>query len=438
MKKVLRTIILCVLFTICAGTIPVLAGGRLLESGTVSISPDSWDDEEIYFTTYSSSHIVLTVNVGLEYWGFSKSEKIVASLVDTDSNKVLITDNLDYLEDNVSGSLGEYSFYSAQKVPAGNYKYVIRNRGKHTLNIKYRIEAFDALWSELQLAKKQVNVDAGSWQKIKIQVKPVNSYPVIHSVYTSNATIADVFVDYKNRELEIDGYRPGKAIIRVRLANGKTYNIDVTVSNPVNPTLKYTSATLYVGDQVTNIAYHSSGKVKWSSSNKRVATVNSKGVIKAKKAGTCWIKAKIGKKTLKCKVKVVRQEPNFYANLVDYNTRNNYFTVKFKNVSNKTLTITSGTKVEEDDYKSFDRKIRLKKKVKIKPNQTQYVKFYVKGRTTWYDVSDFTLFYKFSFDGKTYVGRTWDGNTSYKTGKSWYNTFWDEEFYNDWYEWESY
>ena len=195
---------------------------------------------------------------------------------------------------------------------------------------------------------------------------------------------------------------------------------------------------MYIGEQFTNVAYHSSGKVKWSSSNKRIATVNSKGVVKAKKVGTCWIKAKIGKKTLKCKIKVVRQNPNFFANLIEYNTRHNYFTVKFKNISNKTLTITSGTKVEEDHYKSFDRKLRLKKKVKIKPGQTTFVKFYVKGRTTWYKVSDYTLFYKFSFDGKTYTGRTWQGESSYKKGKSWYDTFWDEEYYGDWYLNEGY
>lgn len=45
-------------------------------------------------------------------------------------------------------------------------------------------------------------------------------------------------------------------------------------------------------------------KVKWSSTNKKVATVSSKGVVKAKKAGTAYIKAKVGKKVLKCKVKV--------------------------------------------------------------------------------------------------------------------------------------
>lgn len=44
--------------------------------------------------------------------------------------------------------------------------------------------------------------------------------------------------------------------------------------------------------------------VRWSSSNKSVATVNSSGKVKAKKAGTATIKAKVGKKTYTCKVNV--------------------------------------------------------------------------------------------------------------------------------------
>ena len=45
-------------------------------------------------------------------------------------------------------------------------------------------------------------------------------------------------------------------------------------------------------------------KVKWSSTKKSVATVSKKGVVKARKTGKCYIKAKVAGRTLKCKVTV--------------------------------------------------------------------------------------------------------------------------------------
>ena len=48
-------------------------------------------------------------------------------------------------------------------------------------------------------------------------------------------------------------------------------------------------------------------KVKWSSSKKKIATVNQKGKIKARKVGTTKITAKVGKKKYVCKVTVKKK-----------------------------------------------------------------------------------------------------------------------------------
>ena len=45
-------------------------------------------------------------------------------------------------------------------------------------------------------------------------------------------------------------------------------------------------------------------KIKWSSSNKKIATVSSKGKVTAKKKGTATITAKVSGKSYKCKVTV--------------------------------------------------------------------------------------------------------------------------------------
>lgn len=68
--------------------------------------------------------------------------------------------------------------------------------------------------------------------------------------------------------------------------------------------LNVKSKTLEVGQSITLKVKGTKKKVKWSSSNKKVASVTKKGKVTAKKVGSATIKAKIGKKTLKCKIKV--------------------------------------------------------------------------------------------------------------------------------------
>lgn len=145
-----------------------------------------------------------------------------------------------------------------------------------------------------------------------------------------------------------------------------------------------------------------------------------------KKAGksTITIKLKNGKK-YKTKVVVKPGDPNFQAELYDYKTRDNYFVVKVKNNSSNSVTILrSGGKVEDVDYKSFDRKLKSSKSITVKPGKTKYIRFYVSGRTTWYKYSDFTLFAKFKYEGVTYTWHVWDEDSVYKRGKHWYSTYW--------------
>ena len=64
------------------------------------------------------------------------------------------------------------------------------------------------------------------------------------------------------------------------------------------------SKTIEVGKTTTLKISGTSKKGTWRSSDKKIATVCSKGKVKGIKAGTCTIKAKVGGKTYKCKVKV--------------------------------------------------------------------------------------------------------------------------------------
>ena len=66
--------------------------------------------------------------------------------------------------------------------------------------------------------------------------------------------------------------------------------------------LNKTKINMTEGDSVKLKVSGASGKIKWSTNKKSVATVTQKGVVKAKNEGTAIIKAKIKDKTLKCRV----------------------------------------------------------------------------------------------------------------------------------------
>lgn len=70
------------------------------------------------------------------------------------------------------------------------------------------------------------------------------------------------------------------------------------------PKMKYKTLTLIKGEKKKLKVKNASGKKRWSSSKKSVATVSSSGVVRAKKKGTAVISCKVGRKTVKCRLKV--------------------------------------------------------------------------------------------------------------------------------------
>ncbi len=65
---------------------------------------------------------------------------------------------------------------------------------------------------------------------------------------------------------------------------------------------------LYPKEKIT-LYVNTKSKTTWSSSNKKIATVSSKGVVTARKPGNTIITATVGKKKYKCKVQVWSREP---------------------------------------------------------------------------------------------------------------------------------
>lgn len=129
---------------------------------------------------------------------------------------------------------------------------------------------------------------------------------------SSNSKVASV-----SSKGVVSGLRGGTAVITaVSEDGGYVATCVVTVKQPVTSiTLNRSSYNLGIGKKVTLKAtvksnYSTKQTLKWTSSNVKIATVNSKGVVTGKKLGTVTIKCSAtdgSGEYATCKIRVVRQ-----------------------------------------------------------------------------------------------------------------------------------
>ena len=135
---------------------------------------------------------------------------------------------------------------------------------------------------------------------------------------SSNKKVATVSGSGKIKALK----KAGKTTITVKLASGKTAKFTVKVQKADVATKAVTVINKATGKKVSGTVslkrkkklslaatvapLTSKQKVTYSTSNKKIATVNAKGVVTAKKKGTVTITVKSGKKTVRIKVKVTK------------------------------------------------------------------------------------------------------------------------------------
>ncbi len=145
-------------------------------------------------------------------------------------------------------------------------------------------------------AKIKLNVTKKTIDKGKTYTLKVSGTSKKVKWSSSNKSVATV-----SSKGKVTAKKAGTATISAKV-DGKTLKCKITVKNPIK--INATSKTLYKGNTYTLKVSGTSKKVTWSSSNKSVATVSSKGKVTAKKAGTTTISAKVSGKTLKCKITV--------------------------------------------------------------------------------------------------------------------------------------
>lgn len=164
------------------------------------------------------------------------------------------------------------------------------------------IEPTYAVTKKIHLKKTSVTVTYGSTYQQKL-------------INKSGKTIKATSVTWKSKDKSIAKINKYGKVTTVKAGTtkmtakykGKTYTFTVKVKNPK---LRATKKTLKCGATYTQKLYYANGNaikasnIKFTTSNSKVATVSSKGVIKAKTAGTTTITAKYKGKTFKSTVKV--------------------------------------------------------------------------------------------------------------------------------------
>ena len=240
------------------------------------------------------------------------------------------------------------------------------------------------------LPAKQLTLKKGKSFTLKTKVS-VSGKKVSKAVTykTSNKKVATV-----NAKGKITAKKKGTATITIysKADKKKTCKIKVTVGTPVTKVkLNKTKANLNVGKSLTLKTTLSPKKpsnkgIIWKSSNTKVATVTSKGVVKAKKAGTVKITATAkdgsGKKAT-CKITVKKA-----ASIIPIPTPEEPLIVKSLNIAQPdmlTITLTKQAALTASDFQVWAKKYE----------SADYLKQYTIGQITTTD----SLTYKIKLTG---------------------------------------
>lgn len=153
----------------------------------------------------------------------------------------------------------------------------------------------------LKIKKAALTMNKGTQTYVSYKVNPTGATTTL-KWKSSNKKVAAV-----DQTGKIVAKKAGKATITVT-ANGKKATVKVSVVDPCTSVKVQSTLTLKAGKsaklKVTTTPKTTGQKAAFKSSNKKVATVDSKGRVKALKKGTAKITVTVGKQKATCTVKV--------------------------------------------------------------------------------------------------------------------------------------
>ena len=246
--------------------------------------------------------------------------------------------------------------------------------GTHTVSVENIIE------QKITLNESKITMKKGTkYTWLKVTFMPENTTDKSLKWQSNNKKVVTV-----NEKGVLSAKGIGKATITVTSANGKTAKVNVKVTKYAVKVKKVSidsKKTIMEGEKVTiplevTPVNATNQKMKWKSSNEDVATVNSKGVVTAKKAGkaTITVTAQDGsKKSDKCVI-TVKELPKVKG-------------VNVKSNKKKTAEI-SWDLVEDADgyaiYMATEKNGKYKKIATTKKDVTSYTKTKLKSKKTYY------------------------------------------------------
>ena len=214
----------------------------------------------------------------------------------------------------------EYHWYHSGKVfKPGRYKISIVSKKGRMYKVSYKIKQFDSYATSLKAEKTLTSIKGWDWLDIN-SFKPSNGL-LWGKIKSSNPKVISAYYDGWNQKFYIKGHnKPGKATITITLPNKKKYKVKAQIFKPF---LEWNSYYLWKGQSFTDSFYNYSGKVKYWSSNTRIAKVSKNGRVKAVGYGTCYIYAKGGK--WKDKTKVVSSYRNIRKGMTKAQVKRTYW-----------------------------------------------------------------------------------------------------------------
>ena len=200
----------------------------------------------------------------------------------------------------VSGTAAGTCTITAQK-KTGNATIYVKLKSGLTGTIQVKVQKKKVAATKVVVAEKTVNLQKGQKQKINAYIQPLTTEDKL-TFTSSNKKVATV-----SKDGTITAKKAGKANITVK-AGKKKVTVKVTVQAPAPTGINGVPATktLKKGKSFTIkpklTPSGAEAKITYSSSNKKVATVNAKGKVTAKGKGTAVITVKTGSIVRTCEI----------------------------------------------------------------------------------------------------------------------------------------